>query len=156
MDLKFVKQWLNDGNPPSKEDLKMRSTTVQRLVKHFGSLMIEPQYGAIAIKTAEFEHPEIDPISIIIPEHLEQEFIRKFHKSPQEGHFATAIIANKVLSHFLLSISITTVTRCITQCPECQWKKALFTRSNHKVLSCSQTNQLSNGFLIRRSLRKIS
>ena len=27
-DLKFVKQWLNDGSSPSKEDLKMPSTIV--------------------------------------------------------------------------------------------------------------------------------
>ena len=78
----------------------MRSTTVQRLAKLFDSLVIDPQSGAIAIKTAEFEHPEVDTIRIIIPEHLEQEVIRRFHKSPQEGHFATPITANKVLNHF--------------------------------------------------------
>ena len=71
-DLKFVKQWLNGGNPQSKDNLKMRSTTVQRLAKLFDSLIVEPQYGALVIKTAEFEHPEMDPIRMIIPDHLEK------------------------------------------------------------------------------------
>ena len=101
----------------------MQSTTVQRLAKLFDSLSIEPQSGAIAIKTAEHEHPEMDTIRIIIPKDLEQEVIRRFHKSPQEGHFATAITANKVLNHFWLSTPIATVTRYITQCLECQLKK---------------------------------
>ena len=94
----------------------MQSTTVQRLAKLFDSLSIEPQSGAIAIKTAEHEHPEMDTTRIIIPKDLEQEVIRRFHKSPQEGHFATAITANKVLNHFWLSTPIATVTRYITQC----------------------------------------
>ena len=101
----------------------MQSTTVQRLAKLFDSLSIEPQSGAIAIKTAEHEHPEMDTTRIIIPKDLEQEVIRRFHKSPQEGHFATAITANKVLNHFWLSTPIATVTRYITQCLECQLKK---------------------------------
>ena len=58
----------------------MRSTTVQRLAKLFDSLSIEPQSGAIAIKTAEHEHPEMDTTRIIIPKDLEQEVIRRFHK----------------------------------------------------------------------------
>ena len=49
----------------------------------------------MAIKTAEFEHPEIDKYRIIVPEHLEQDVIRRFHKSAQEGIFATQITANK-------------------------------------------------------------
>lgn len=66
----------------------MRSTTVLRLAKLFDSLSIEPQSNDIAIKTAEYEHPEMNTTRIVIPKDLEQEVIRRFHKSPQEGHFA--------------------------------------------------------------------
>ena len=44
----------------------------EQLNELFDSLIIDPQSGAIAIKTAEFEHTEMDTIRIIIPEHLEQ------------------------------------------------------------------------------------
>ena len=77
----------------------------------------------MAIKTAEFENPEIDRYRIIVPEHLERDVIRRFHKSPEEGHFATQITANKILNHFLITKLIATVTRCITQCLKCQFKK---------------------------------
>ena len=93
----------------------------------------------MAIKTAEFEHPEIDKYRIIVPEHLEQDVIRRFHKSPQEGHFATQVTANKVLNHFWITTPIASVTRYITQCLECQLKKkASFIKSNHKDRLCSQ------------------
>ena len=62
----------------------------------------------------------MDTTRIIITRHLELEVIRRFHKSPKEGHFATAITAIKVLNHFWLSTPIATVTRYITQCLECQ------------------------------------
>ena len=101
----------------------MRSTTVQRLAKHFDSFIVEPQYGAIAIKTAEFQHPETNPVRIIIPEHLEQEVIRIYHESPKEGHFATSITTNKVLNRFWLSTPIATVIEYITPCLDCQLKK---------------------------------
>ena len=96
---------------------------LRRLRKLFESIVIEPHSNALAIKTAEFEHPEIDKYRIIVPEHLEQDVIRRFHKSPQEGHFATQITANKVLNHFWITTPIATVTRYITQCLECQLKK---------------------------------
>ena len=48
----------------------MRSTTVQRFAKLFDSSIIEPQSGAVAIKTAEYEHPDMDTIRIIIPGHF--------------------------------------------------------------------------------------
>ena len=80
------------------------------------NLSISGCSNALAIKTAEFEHPEIDKYRIIVPDHLEQDVIRRFHKSPQEGHFATQVTANKVLNHFWITTPIATVTRYITQC----------------------------------------
>ena len=122
-ELKTVKQWIDNGNPPTRDELKTKSIKLQRLGKLFESIVIEPHSGALAIKTAAFEHPEIDKFRIIVPEHLEQDVIRRFHKSPQEGHFATHITANKVLNHFWITTPIASVTRYITQCLECQLKK---------------------------------
>ena len=83
----------------------------------------------MTIKTAEFEQPEIDRYRMIVTEHLEKDLIRRFHKSPQEGHFATQIKANKGLNQFWITIPIATVTKYITQCLECPVKKrALFIR----------------------------
>ena len=122
-ELKTVKQWIDNGNPPTRDELKTKSIKLQRLGKLFESIVIEPHSSALAIKTAAFEHPEIDKFRIIVPEHLEQDVIRRFHKSPQEGHFATHITANKVLNHFWITTPIASVTRYITQCLECQLKK---------------------------------
>ena len=122
-ELKTVKQWIDNGNPPTRDELKTKSIKLQRLGKLFESIVIEPHSGALAIKTAAFEHPEIDKFRIIVPEHLEQDVIRRFHKSPQEGHFATHITANKVLNHFWITTPVASVTRYITQCLECQLKK---------------------------------
>ena len=72
----------------------------------------------------------MNPVRIIIPEYLEKKVIRRFHKSSQQDHFATAITANKILNHFWLSTHIATVTRYITQCLECQFKKKI---TIHKI-----------------------
>ena len=122
-ELKTVKQWMDNGTAPTRDELKSKSMKLQRLGKLFESIVIEPRSNALAIKTAEFEHPEIDKYRIIVPDHLEQDVIRRFHKSPQEGHFATQVTANKVLNHFWITTPIATVTRYITQCLECQLKK---------------------------------
>ena len=122
-ELKIVKQWMDNGNAPTLEELKTKSIKLQRLGKLFQSIVIEPHSNALAIKTAEFEHPEMDNYRIIVPEHLKQDVIRRFHKSPQEGHFATQITAKNVLNHFSVITPIATVTRYITQCLECQIKK---------------------------------
>ena len=58
---------MNNDTQPSKDDLKMRSTTIQRLANLFDSLVVEPQSGLRAIKTAGFEYPEIDPFRVIVP-----------------------------------------------------------------------------------------
>ena len=42
-DMKLVKPWLNHVNRPSIVDLKMRSTTIQRLAKFLESLVVDPQ-----------------------------------------------------------------------------------------------------------------
>ena len=76
----------------------------------------------MAIETAEFEHPEVDKHRIIVPEHLEQDVFRRFHKSPKEGYFARPITANKVLGHFWITIGIYHIS-IITQFLECQLKK---------------------------------
>jgi len=114
---------MDNGTSPTRDELKIKSMKLQRLGKLFESIVIEPRSNALAIKTAEFEHPEIDKYRIIVPDHLEQDVIRRFHKSPQEGHFATQVTANKVLNHFWITTPIATVTRYITQCLECQLKK---------------------------------
>ena len=98
------------ANPTTRDELKTKSIKVQRLGKLFESIVIEPHSSALSIKTAAFEHPEIDKFRIIVPEHLEQDVIRRFHKSPKEGHFATHITANKVLNHFWITTSIASVT----------------------------------------------
>lgn len=129
-DLNTVKQWMNNGTTPTRDEVKMMCTKLQRLGKLFELIVIEPNSNSLAIKTTEFEHPEIDKYRIIVQKHLEQEIIRIFHKPLQEVHFATPITANKVFNHSWITTPIDTVTKYITQCLECQLKKK---RVIHKI-----------------------
>ena len=63
---------MDSGTAPTKDELKTKSMKLQRLGELFESIVIEPCSNALAIKTAEFEHPEIDKYRIIVPEHLER------------------------------------------------------------------------------------
>ena len=70
-----MKQWIDNGNAPTRDELKIKSIKLQRLVKLFESIVIESHSNAMAIKTAEFEHPEIDRFRIIVSEHLKQDVL---------------------------------------------------------------------------------
>ena len=96
-ELQTVKQWIDNGTAPTRDELKSKSMKLQRLGKLFESFVIEPRSNALAIKTAEFEHPEIDKYRIIVPDHLEQDVFRRFHKSSRnvrQKRFVRFFIAN--------------------------------------------------------------
>ena len=78
-----------NGNEPTRDELKTKYIKLQRQGKLFESIVIEPHSHALQINTSEFEQSEKDNSRIIVPEHLEQDVIRRFPKSPQEGNSAT-------------------------------------------------------------------
>ena len=53
-ELKTVKQWMDNGTAPIRDELKSKSMKLQRLGKLFESIVIEPRSNALAITTAEF------------------------------------------------------------------------------------------------------
>ena len=59
-ELKTVKQWMDNGTAPTRDQLKTKCIELQRLGKLFESIVIEPHSNALAIMTAEIEHTEID------------------------------------------------------------------------------------------------
>ena len=105
-------------------------------------MIVEQQSVSLSINTAEFEHPEMDPVRVLIPEDFEQEVMRRILKSPKEGHFAIAITVSKVLNHFCKSAPIATVTKYIIQVLECQLKKTPIHKIQPQVSTCSPTKQI--------------
>ena len=77
----------------------------------------------MTLESSQNEHLEIEDKRILLPESLNSLAIRRFHKNPQCGHFATGITTSKVLNHFWIPRLYPNFTEFISKCLECQLKK---------------------------------
>lgn len=121
--LKKVRRWKEENILPTINELKKMNTNLQRYAKNFDSIKIDPDTNILLLESAPNEHLEIDKQRILIPEALHNQVIHRFHRSPQEGHFATEITASKILNHFWMPRIYTISHEYIARCLECHLKK---------------------------------